>query len=143
MLGRPAHHLHAFLENCITESGCNTFQEIQLKGDRDEEIQEFTTVKSHIIECVIQYLSSRFTSLGSNAVLRACRMFDHRIWPQDRQEFATYGEDDLQTLATHFKDVLEEHSFNLASAQCEWTTMKVFISLISKCYSMMHYGKEC
>ena len=52
------------------------------------------------------------------------KIFDHKIWPE---ELTTYGEDDLRTLATHFQDPLEKHGFNLASAEQEWATMKVFI----------------
>ena len=51
--------------NCVTECGCNTNQEVRLVGDHDE---EFTAVKLRVIECILQFLSSRFTALQSEKV---------------------------------------------------------------------------
>ena len=119
MVGRPAQHLQMFLENCITDGSCTKFKDVELVGDYEEEIAALTAVKTRIIDCVLEFLSSRFTSLESNAVLHSGKIFDHKIWPEDNQELATYGEDDLRTLATHFQDPLDNHGFNLAYAEQE------------------------
>ena len=127
MIGRPTKHLQEFLEKCVTVGDTNTFKEVELKGDREMEIAAFSSAKYHVIEKVLQFFSSRFSSLSTHAVLKAGTIFDHKTWPQDLQELATFGEEALHKLLVHFQSPLENNGCNLANAEEEWATMKVYI----------------
>ena len=125
MISRPAQHLHSFLENCVGES--NTFQGVDLRGERDAEIERFSYVKTRIIHAILRFLESRFSSFDTSAVLKAGTIFDHKTWPEDRKELATFGEENLKCLLTHFRAPLEHNGCNLVAAEQEWLNMKIYI----------------
>ena len=105
MLARPAKHLKEFFETCVTTGDSNVFKEMDLQGDRELEIAAFSSVKSRVIEKVLHF-SSRFSSLSTHAVLKAGIIFDHKTWPDDVKELATFGEEALRTLLQHFQTPL-------------------------------------
>ena len=59
--------------------------------------------------------------------LKAASIFNHKTWPEDLQELATFGESALHTMLEHFQSLLERNDCDLASAEREWATMKVYI----------------
>ena len=127
VIGRPAKHLQDFLEKCVTVGDTNTFKEVELKGNRETEIPALSSTKFRVIEKVLQFFSSRFSSLNTHAVPKARTIFDHKTWPEDLQELATFGEEAVHTLLEHFQSPLEKNGCNLAGAEQEWATMKVHI----------------
>ena len=143
MIGRPAKHLQEFLDMCVIVGDTNTFKEVELKGDRETEIAALSSAKSRVIEKVLQFFSSRFSSLNTHAVLKAGTIFDHKTWPEDLQELATYGEVALHTLLDHFQSPLENNGCNLADAEHEWATMKVYIFTQLRMLQYEVYGREC
>ena len=124
MISRPAQNLHSFLENCVGES--NTFQGVDLRGERDAEIERFSYVKTRIIHAILRFLESRFSSFDTSAVLKAGTIFDHKTWPEDRKELATFGEENLKCL-TRFRAPLEHNGCDLVAAEQEWLNMKIYV----------------
>ena len=127
MIGRPAKHLHEYLEKCVTVGDTNTFKEVELKGDRETNIAALSSAKSRVIEKVLQFFSSCFSSLNMHAVLKSGTIFNHKTWLENLQELETYGQEALHTLLEHFQSPLEKIGCNLAEAEQEWATMKVYI----------------
>ena len=111
----------------MTVGDINTFKEMELKGDRETEMAALSSAKSHVIEKILQFFSSRFSPLNTYALLKTGTIYDHKTWPEDLQELATYGEDALHTLLEHFQSALEKNGCNLAEAEQEWATMEVYI----------------
>ena len=126
MLARPAKHLKEFFETCVTTGDSNFFKEMDLQGDRELEIAAFSSVKSRVIEKVLHFFSSRFSS-STHAVLKAGIIFDHKTWPVDVKELATFGEEAVRTLLQHFQTPLINKGCNLTDVEQEWAPMKVYI----------------
>ena len=93
---------------------------MELKGNSETEIAALSSAKSRVIEKVLQFFSSHFSSLNTHAVLKAGTIFDHKTWPEDLQELATFGEETLHTLLEHFQSPLEKNGCNLAGTEQEW-----------------------
>ena len=88
------------------------------------ELVTLSSIKSWVIEKVFLFISSRFSSLNTHAVLK---VRDHKNWPENVQQLATYGEADLHTLLEHFQSPLEKKECDILSAEQEWANMKLHV----------------
>ena len=125
MLARPGPYVQEFLQNI---GDGNIFQEIELKRGDQDLIQFSTTTKPRILHCIIGYLENRFQSVQvTDLTLCALLVFDTSLWPNDRAELATYGEDKIRHLVQHFRPLLQRNNFNFEAVQEEWSGLKVCI----------------
>ena len=63
----------------------------------------------------------------TDPTLCALLVFDTSLWPDDRAELATYGEDKMHHLVQHFRPLLQRNNFNFEAVQEEWSGLKVCI----------------
>ena len=123
MLVRPGPYLQEFLQNTGDK---NVFQEIELKRGDQDLIQFNTKTKPWIINCIISYLENRFQSI--QVTLHALLVFDTSLWPDDRAELATYGEDKIHHLVQHFRPLFQRNNFDFEAVHEGWGGLKVCIS---------------
>ena len=64
----------------------------------------------------------------TDPTLHALSVLDTSLWPGDRAELATYGEDKILHLVQHFRPLLQRKQFDFEAVQEEWSGLKVCIS---------------
>ena len=64
----------------------------------------------------------------TDPTLHALLVFDTSLWPDDRAELATYGEDKIHHLVQHFRPLLQRNNFDFEAVHDEWGGLKVCIS---------------
>lgn len=50
------------------------------------------------------------------------------LWPNDRDELAVFGEDEVNVLCDHFKLLLDKNEFDMDEALSEWLDLKVLVT---------------
>ena len=63
-----------------------------------------------------------------NPVLSAAEIFDVKNWSQNNTELATYGEDQIEILKTHYQPLLQLNNCNLDALSDEWMELKAVVS---------------
>ena len=58
-------------------------------------------LKSKLIDTFVQYLDERFEAFSVQPLSRR-RVFDTRLWPRERSDMVSFGEDDFRKLVEHF-----------------------------------------
>ena len=66
--------------------------------------------RARIVDVVRERLSQRFKVLESKELMKAAaKLGDPREWPEDHDDLAVFGLDELRILSTHF-EVCQMHS---------------------------------
>lgn len=78
-------------------------------------------LKNNIIDKAVSYIDKRFVAFYSPP-LKHFKVFDIREWPQEREQLASYGKNDISALVEIFKCVLSDEECNAIKA--EWTSVK-------------------
>jgi len=77
---------------------------------------------------VRDHLSERFVSLLKNPILKAACIFEHVRWPSyetAKERLQSHGDDEIQTLLSHFGTVFDYAGGSRDSVLREWTRLKM------------------
>ena len=55
---------------------------------------DINELKSKLIDTFVNYLDERF-AVFSAPPLSLCRVFDTRLWPRERSDLVSFGDDDI------------------------------------------------
>ena len=58
------------------------------------------------------------------SVCQNASVFNIKCWPKSDDELEEYGQDEVEVLARHFKDVLEKKGFKSNLCVLEWVLFK-------------------
>lgn len=102
-------HSKEFYEN-LTASKQLGDQKIQLKGAAPAAYKEDNDNKK-LLENAISYLQSRFENF-KEAPLVYFKIFNFKFWPQEQEQLALFGGDDVQSIVDQYKEQLSEEECN-------------------------------
>jgi len=108
--------------------GMKTFSEIPMVTS-DHDLEEFETKKQRVLDDVLQNVQERFGYLENGPVLKAAEVLDPDMWPKDEMELSTYGKEEVQVPADHYKDHLLRAGCELIEIDRESSTLKRHIIL--------------
>ena len=116
-------HSKEFYENI---NGVKQFgsQKIQLTGPAPPPYKEDNDMKK-LLEKAISYLESRFENF-SDAPLSYFKVFNFKFWPQEREQLAGFGADEIQSIVNYYKDLLREDECN--KIPLEWVALKNYVT---------------
>ena len=66
------------------------------------------------------FLQQRFQHFGGPLLNVAAMITDHNSWPRERDELGLHGEQDIEAVATHYKNVLQRNNFDINDAKDQW-----------------------
>ena len=99
---RSGEHLRSF-EGSVDAD--NRFNDIVL-SKKDTDDASFLTTRDTLIDLAKQYIS-RFSNFNDNSVLKAAASItEPLLWPKDRAALLVYGEDQLDSLISHFDHLI-------------------------------------
>ncbi len=80
-----------------------------------------------ILDDMVKYLKTRFKDfLGETGPVKAFKIFNYDLYPNDNESLAVHGAEDLVTLLTHFKQLFSEEE--IAQAQVEFPGFKTCLA---------------
>lgn len=104
------------------------FQEMQLQGLGESAQKLFSSDKEQMIETGIQFLNARFPTATDN-LAHATSVFDTFSWPSTGNGLEQFGNKEVETLCSHFKNILGNDVDNeniMNEVMGEWYEFKVF-----------------
>ena len=115
LLARPGTHLRKFEESLHG----NVFETVTL-NKRTNDDGELTNLKNRVVNVTCQYLANRLDNFENDPVLAAAKILEVGHWPDNREQLAIFGEEEINVLSDHFKQLLEKNDFNQEEALSEW-----------------------
>ncbi|VDI00488.1 Hypothetical predicted protein [Mytilus galloprovincialis] len=111
------------------DSQNSTYKDIQLSNMNIDE--DFTRQKQVIVDLIVAALDNRFEPMEKDPVLKAASLIlSFSEWPQDRNDLATYGNEEMAYLLENFHEILERNGCNLDAIMDqngEWKDFKAYI----------------
>ena len=121
MTRREGRHLQSFQDEV---GDGRSFQNVILqRGERDSDT--FARKRVDILSDSIYFLQQRFQHFGGPLLNVAAMITDHNSWPRERDELGLHGEQDIEAVATHYKNVLQRNNFDINDAKDQWLSLKV------------------
>ena len=77
------------------------------------------------MQAIMDCIESRFTSFAEDKTLLAFDVFDPANLPTTHEEVLAYGKEEVQTLTSHFHDLLEKQHCDIAKIPKEWLALKL------------------
>jgi len=106
-----------------------TYKDIQLVNVNMDE--DFTREKHVIVDMIVAALDNRFEPMENDPVLKAASsILTFSDWPQNRNDLATFGNEDMALLLEHFHTVLDRNGCDvdaIMGQNGEWTDFKGYI----------------
>lgn len=124
MVARPARKFSEFLNAARLDQ---SYKGVELRS-RPDDLERLADKRRHLAASIEEYIDGRFESLVDNPVLSAAEIFDVKNWPQNNTELATYGEDQIEILKTHYQPLLQLNNCNLDALSDEWMELKAVVS---------------
>ena len=89
---------------------------------------KYTDASTHkILDDMVKYLKDRFKDfLSESGPVRAFKIFNYNLYPNDNESLAVYGAEELVTLLTHFSELFDEAE--IAQAQVEFPGFKACLA---------------
>lgn len=115
-------HSKEFYENLTVVKKFGS-EKIQLTGTAPAMYKEDNDI-SKLLENAITYLESRFENF-EEAPLVYFKVFNFKFWPQEREQLACFGADEVQSIVDHYKEQLSEEECNKIPQ--EWVALKTYI----------------
>ena len=122
LLARPGANVRKFEQSL----NGNVFETVTLNKHVNDDAQ-LTNLKNRVVNATSQYLANRFDNFGHDPVLSAAQILEVRDWPNDREQLAVFGEEEINVLSEHFKQLLEKNDFDQEEALSEWLDLKVLV----------------
>ena len=89
----------------------NVFETVTL-NKRVNDDAELTNLKNRVVNATDQYLGNRFDNFEQDPFLSAAHILEVRHWPNDHEQLAVFGEEEIDVLCEHFKQLLEKNDFD-------------------------------
>ncbi len=121
---QPGENLRGFLDSVHN----HTYRGIVLDNVPEEE-EDHQETFHHVIETVREHINTKLEGERDRNLhlIRACQIFDLKDWPRDRETLAAYGNEQIQLLQGHYRDVLNRNGINFDAIRNEWTQMKAHL----------------
>ena len=122
LLARPGANVRKFEQSV----NGNVFETVTLNKNRNDDV-ELTSLKNRVVTATSQYLANRFDNFEHDPVLGAACILEVGHWPNDDDELAVFGEEEINVLSEHFNQLLEKNDFDQEEALSEWLDLKVVV----------------
>lgn len=122
LLVRPGANLRKFEQSV----NGNVFETVTL-NKRVNDDAELTNLKNRVVNATSQYLGDRFDNFEQDPILSAAHILEVRHWPNDHEQLAVFGEEEINVLSEHFKQLLEKNDFDQEDVLSEWLDLKVLV----------------
>jgi len=122
LLVRPGANLRKFEQSV----NGNVFETVTLNKHVNDDA-ELTNLKNRVVNATNQYLGNRLDNFEQDPVLSAAHILEVRHWPKDHEQLAVFGEEEINVLCEHFKQLLEKNDFDQAETLSEWLDLKVLV----------------
>ena len=96
LVPRPARKFSEFLNAARLDK---SYKELRSRPDDQERLAD---KRLHLHASIEEYIDRRFESLVENPDLSASEIFGVKNLPQNNTELATYGDDQIEILKTHY-----------------------------------------
>ena len=136
LLARPGANVRKFEQSV----NGNVFETVTLNKNRNDDI-ELTNLKNRVVNATSQYVANRFDNFEHDPVLGAACILEVGHWPNDDDELAVFGEEEINVLSEHFNQLLEKNDFDREEALSEWLDLKV--ELKNNHRNLRKQGKSC
>ena len=104
-----------------------SYQGVQLSGFNSA-LQSVHSNYSNIIKKLISAVSDRFDGIIKSVLFDTLTVIlNVSNWPKDDEVLKTFGERELDTLRSHYNDLLLENGCELSKIEYEWDRLKIFI----------------
>ncbi|XP_076072048.1 zinc finger protein 862-like [Mytilus galloprovincialis] len=111
------------------DSQNSTYKDIQLSNMSIDE--DSTRQKQVIVDLIVATLDNRFEPMEKDPVLKAASLIlSFSEWPQDRNDLATYKNEEMAYLLENFHEILERNGCNLDAIMDQngkWKDFKAYI----------------
>ena len=106
--------------HCLQDTHSRTFEQ-SLNGNVFETVTlnkhlnddgELTNLKNRVVNAISQHLANRFDNFESDPVLTVAKILEVEHWPNDHEKLSVSGEEEINALSDHFKQLLERNDFN-------------------------------
>ena len=124
MVAQPARKFSEFLNAARLDQ---SYKGVELRS-RPDDLERLADKRWHLAASIEEYIDGRFESLVHNPVLSAAEISTVKNWPQNKTEMATYGEDQIEILKTHYQPLLQPNNCNLDALSHEWMELKAVVS---------------
>lgn len=122
LLARPGANVRKFEQSF----NGNVFETVILNKHVNDDA-ELTNLKNRVVNATSQYLANRFDNFEHDPVLAAAHILEVRHWLNDREQLAVFGEEEINVLSEHFKQLLEKNDFDQEEALSKWLDLKVLV----------------
>lgn len=123
---QPGAKLQGFLDSITVQNNKGLYKNTELKYYSPQ--FDYTTLQS-VIDIVVDRISGRLENPNdpTKSILQAAQIFDTKDWPNDRQQLAVYGTQQLQQLSDHFQVFLDNIGCDRNQLLPEWVHVKAHI----------------
>ena len=122
LLARPGANVRKFEQSV----NGNVFETVTLNKHENDNA-ELINLKNRVVNTTSQYLANWFDNFEHDPVLVAAHILEVGYWPNDPEQFAIFGEEEINVLAECFKPLLEKNDFDQEEALSEWLHLKVLV----------------
>ena len=93
-------------------------------------VSKMDGVKEEVLPHLVDCLKSRFGNIYDDPLFNSLHIFDHKNWPEnvELQENVDFGNNEIDILCIHFKDVLQHAGCDVEYVKSEWRDIKVHIN---------------
>ena len=123
---QPGQHLEEFNNSLQVNDGHCIFKNASLTNFDPQRGYEDL---QGIIDTVTQRINGRLENAAdpTRLVFQATRIFHLNVWPDNREDLAQFGNNELQVLCDHFATVLDRLGCDRRALQREWVQVKAHL----------------
>ncbi|KAJ8868856.1 hypothetical protein PR048_030397 [Dryococelus australis] len=101
------------------------------KAEMDEShcssIDTFQDSYNDVLAQLHDVVHKRFSDLHENGLIKfGMKILQDKMWPTDEKNLCIYGDEEVNFLCTHYKEVLEEKGITADGVCEEWKDLKTF-----------------
>ena len=122
------------LEGYRKDSSGGLFDGQTLKNCNQDTTERFQEERVAVLDSVHKALTNRFKCLDTDGVIKAAsKLVDPRDWPDEPEELALFGAQDIQLLLGHFAEVLGSAGCDVKAARRdEWPALKTAVKRLPR-----------
>ena len=122
LLARSGTHSRTFEQSL----NGNVFETVTLNKHLNDD-GELTNLKNRVVNAISQHLANRFDNFESDPVLTVAKILEVEHWSNDHEKLSVFGEEEINALSDHFKQLLERNDLNQEAALSEWLDLIVLV----------------
>ena len=109
----------------------NVFREIAITRE-DSDVRQFEKTRMSVLDEIGHNMDERLHYLFNDPVVKASSVLHPDTWPEDPEELASYGVDQLRVFSNRYQGQLEKAGFRAESVHSEWQGIKSLVGINMK-----------